>query len=157
LHHAPVEVYTAYSTSGATGGSASFGHEVAEAMLKLFPSGNSRLDEETSRLFAMLELDDPTLPRKVASFWTAQSSATQDGHYLVVFARLLASHDSVVTSQVANALLGLHRKLGGREQRTKQTWADRLGELCTELLRRDPLLADALLGHPDFVNPAHVV
>jgi putative heme-binding domain-containing protein len=77
-------------------------------------------------------------------------------HYLVVFSRLRGPRTAELTVKVAKALLGLHHKLEGREQRTKQTWETRLAELVTLLLRRDPRLADELLRHADFVNPGHV-
>jgi putative membrane-bound dehydrogenase-like protein len=152
----PVEVYTAYSFPPPRPDPRLDIKSILTAVREGFPSGNSRLDEEESRLLAMLEDDDASTPGKVASFWTQKSSPTQDMHYLVVFSRLRAPRDSVLTAQTANALLGLHRKLEGREQRTKQTWNERIAELTGQLLRHDPRLADELLRHPDFVNAAHV-
>jgi hypothetical protein len=61
-----------------------------------------------------------------------------------------------LTPRVANAVLTLDRKLAGRQQRVKQTWAFRLAELVERLVHDDPGLADALLRHPQFVKPAHV-
>src|SRR6202022_2477295 len=109
-----------------------------------------------SRLLAMLEDSDTATLHKTATFWTAKSSPTQDMHYLVVFTRLRGSRDSILTRKVANALLGMHRKLERSEKRTKQTWNDRLAEAPDELLLLDPKLKDELLRHPDFVSPGHV-
>src|SRR5205807_1087372 len=102
------------------------------------------------------EDDDPSLAGRVASLWTTATSPTQDMHYLVVMSRLGGPRDRAVTSRTAQALLGLHRKLEGREQRTKQTWNERLAEVTIELLRHDDRLADELLHHPAFVQPGHV-
>ena len=121
-----------------------------------FPSGDARLDDETARLLAMLEDDDPGLPHRVASFWTGASDPTRDFHYLVVFSRLKAPRDGRLTEQTARAVLALDRKLQGQEHRTKQSWNDRLNEVVTRLLDRDPRLAEALLRHPGFAAPGHV-
>jgi putative membrane-bound dehydrogenase-like protein len=158
LKNPAVEIHTAYSLQSSLQGEKEKGivAEILNAIRPLFPSGDTRLDEESSRLLAMLEDDNPNTPRKVAAFWTERSSPTQDMHYLVVFSRLRGPRTPELTAKVAKALLGLHHKLEGREQRTKQTWETRLAELVTLLLRRDPRLADELLRHADFVNPGHV-
>jgi putative membrane-bound dehydrogenase-like protein len=155
LHNPPIEVYTAYSLPTPVPQELPL-RPILQEVRRTFPSGDSRLDEETSRLLAMLEDDGPASVHKVAAFWTKKSSPTRDMHYLVVFSRLRGSRDPVLTRQVANALLGLHRKLEGREQRTKQTWHERLAEVTAQLIRRDPPLADELLRHPDFVSGGHV-
>jgi putative membrane-bound dehydrogenase-like protein len=155
LNDPSVEIYAGYSFQ-APSSRKNLSEGVGAAVRQIFPSANTRLDEEASRLLAMVEDDDPETLRKVAAFWTPKSSPTRDMHYLVVFSRLRGPRDGTLRSQVANALLGLHRKLEGREQRTKQTWNDRLAELTVQLVRRDPPLADELLHHPDFVSPGHV-
>ena len=123
---------------------------------RLFPSGNARLDEESARLLAMLEDDDAGTPAKVASLWIDSTSPTQDMHYLVVFARLRGPRGPDVTEKVARTLLSLQCKLEGREQRIKQTWSERLSEVVASLLANDPRLGNALLRHPDFVQPGNV-
>ncbi len=158
LHHPSLELYTAYSLQRSLQGQdqEEIRSHVLQRIQRWFPSGDAQLDEEAARLLAMLEDDDAATPPKIAAFWTEKSSPTQDLHYLIVFSRLRGPHDSALTAKVARALLGLHRKLEGREQRTKQVWGERLSELLTSLLRHDPRLADELLRHPDFVNAGHV-
>jgi putative membrane-bound dehydrogenase-like protein len=155
LHDPPVEVYTAYALAGPQRASAATLSRVRRAVRPLFPSGHGRLDEESARLLAMLEDDDPALPRKVAAMWTEASTPTRDMHYLIVFSRLRGPKGDL-TAEVAKAVLNLDRKLSGQELRTKQTWGERLSEVTSALLRDDPRLADALLRHPDFVRASHV-
>jgi putative heme-binding domain-containing protein len=104
----------------------------------------------------MLEDDDSGLLEKVASFWTAASSPSEDMHYLIVFSRLRANWDAHLRRRVVHTLLCLHRKLEGKEQRVKQVWNDRLSELLTLFLRRDPLITKDLIQHPEFVSAGHV-
>jgi putative membrane-bound dehydrogenase-like protein len=161
LQSPEVEVYTAYSLQNlptTDGRIVSIRPRVLDAVRPIFPSGNAQLDQEASRLLAMLADYDDGLPAKVASMWSDNSSPTWDMHYLIVSSRLhlLAPHTSAVTAKVATTLLGLHRKLEGKEQREKQTWADRLTEVVQALLQYDPHLGDELLRHPNFVNPGHV-
>ena len=87
--------------------------------------------------------------------WTPKSTATHDMHYLIVYSRLRRSQDRAA-NKVADAVLGLDRKLEGQAQRNKQNWNARLVEVVTELVKKDPDLPDALLHHKDFVRPAHV-
>ncbi|HEV3263350.1 MAG TPA: HEAT repeat domain-containing protein [Gemmataceae bacterium] len=152
----PVEVYTGYELQPSLHGREKTARRVIEAVRPLFPSGDRRLDEESSRLLAMLEDDDAALPGKVAARWTRNSSATEDMHYLVVFSRLRGPHEGALTAPEAEAVLALDRKLKGQQERNKQTWNLRLAEVVTSLVRRDPALQEALLRHPDFARPAHV-
>ncbi len=121
-----------------------------------FPTGDEGLDDEAARFLAMVEADDDALPPKMAAMWTPTSSATRDMHYLIVYSRLRGKRDETAAGQVADALLGLDRKLEGQAQRNKQNWNARLVEVLTELIKKDPRLPDVLLRHKDFVRPAHV-
>jgi putative membrane-bound dehydrogenase-like protein len=156
LHNPPVEIDTGYSLQNSLAGREELCLRVRRAVRPLFPASDPRLSEEASRLLAMLEDDDLELPARVAGQWTATSSPTADMHYLIVFSRLRGAHDRAWTARVADALLGLHSKLEGREQRVKQTWGDRVSELTTRLVHGDPGLGSALLRHPKFVSAGHV-
>jgi putative membrane-bound dehydrogenase-like protein len=156
LHDPSFEIYTAYSTQNSLAGRERQVSRILDAVRPFFPCANERLNEETARLLAMLEDDDPSLPRKVAEFWTTGSSPTSDVHYLIVFSRLRGPRDAALTKKVAQTLLALHSKLQGQEQRTKQVWSERLSELLVNLQRRDPALADELLRQPDYVKAGHV-
>jgi putative membrane-bound dehydrogenase-like protein len=153
LHNPPAEVFTAYHP--ARPGPPVVAARVLPVIRPGFPSGEGRLDIELARLLAMLRDDDPSTPGRVAAFWTDDSPPGLDMHYLIVFARLKGP-GNVSPGRVATVLLGLDRKLRGREARTKQSWNDRLVELVTSLTRRDPRLVAALLEHPEFARPSHV-
>lgn len=156
LHGPRVEIETGYSLPRASTGVEGLGADSLRTVRTLFPSGDARLDEESARLLAMLNDDDPATPAKVASFWTATSSPTRDLHFLIVFARLRGPRDAGLTERVARAVVALDRKLKGQEQRIKQSWNARVTELVGLLQERDPRLAEALLKEPDFVAPNHV-
>jgi putative heme-binding domain-containing protein len=167
-----VEVHTGYSLQESLAGREPLAARVREAVRRIFPSARTfapatgadreapafgeHLNTEASRLLAMLEDNDPQTPEKVASFWTRPSSPTQDLHYLIVLSRLRAAYSNDLRRRLVHTLLSLHRKLEGKEQRVKQVWNDRLSELATVYLRRDPRLAEGLIQHPEFVNSGHV-
>jgi putative heme-binding domain-containing protein len=170
-----VEVETAYSLQPSLKGQEPLVGGVLKAVRPLFPAPTGqgrfpppagqggfdprvpgRLDEESARLLAMLEDDDPETPRKVAGFWTATSPPTRDLHFLIVFARLRGPRDAALSEGVARAVVALDGKLKGQEQRIKQSWNARLVELVGLLQGRDPRLAEALLRQPGFVAPNHV-
>ncbi|HVS34658.1 MAG TPA: hypothetical protein VMS17_03685 [Gemmataceae bacterium] len=152
----PAEVYTAYSLQASLEGHEKELEQAQSEIRRWFPSGNELLDEESTRLLAMVEDADDSLPPKIAAMWTPTSSATRDMHYLIVCSRLRGKRDDKAAGQVADAVLGLDRKLEGQAQRNKQNWNARLVEVLTELVKKDPRLPDALLHHKDFVRPAHV-
>jgi putative membrane-bound dehydrogenase-like protein len=157
LTNASVEVYTGYENRRTN--AAQWGPlvaRVAATVAPLFPTGNRDVDVEASRVLAMVRAPQPELRSKLLARITASTSPTSDFHYLVVFSRLGSSAQTNLTARVANAVLSLDRKLGGRQQRIKQTWTTRLTEVVEQLVRNDPGLADAILRHPQFVKPAHV-
>jgi putative membrane-bound dehydrogenase-like protein len=156
LNDPPVEAHTAYSTPRSLRGREALVRRILAAVRPLFPSGDATLDAEAARLLAVLEDDDPELPAKVAARWTADSSPTQDVHYLVVLSRLRGECTPDVSARAAQALLALHGKLKGDEQRSKQNWNLRLAEALANLLRHDPRLGDELLRRPALVDAAHV-
>jgi len=130
--------------------------EIAKAVGGIFPSGDERLDQESARLLGILEDADSATVGKVAAFITDKSSPTWDVHYLIVLSRLKGEYPPELAAKIANAILALGRKLEGHEQRTKQVWGARLGELVGVFLKRDPKLAAELIKHPDFPNAGNV-
>ena len=156
LKNPAVEVETAYSLQPSLAGHERLSARVAKGVRPCFPSGDERLDDESGRLLAMLEVDDAGLPEKVAAFWGDRSSATRDLHFLIVLARFRASRNPDVTARTARAVVALDKKLDGGEQRIKQSWSARLGETVGLLLARDPALGKALLDEPGFVSSNHV-
>jgi putative membrane-bound dehydrogenase-like protein len=154
LNNPSVEVFTAYEPA------VPIGNEFDVPALRrltrgMIPSGNAALDTEATRLLAMLEDDDKRTPTALVNFITERSDASSDFHYLACLGRVRASVPENST-RIANAILGLDRKLGGQETRVKQNWNARLLEVVQQLIRREPTIGDALLRHPQFVTPANV-
>jgi putative heme-binding domain-containing protein len=122
-----------------------------------FPTGDADIDRELSRALAMIEDDGPDLPAKVAARLTADSSPIEDVHYLIVLARLKAARPKEVTDATAAALLALDAKLTKAKQNRDSNWPLRLAEVHAELVKKDPALNAALLGHADFGRPDHAL
>jgi putative heme-binding domain-containing protein len=152
----PTEVYTGYSLAGSPERDDSLVTDVRRVARRLFPTSDEVLDRETSRLLAMLEDDDPDLPARVASFCTPVSSPANDIHYLIVLARLRGVFPVELTRRILDTVLSLHQKLEGKEQRVKQVWNDRLAEIISIYLRREPTLAQELIRHPKLIDSGHV-
>lgn len=157
----PVELLSAYSLNPRLPAERAYFRLVARAalrrLLEQFPSADDRLNVETARLLAMLESDEPVAVRKCLDQITADSHPTHDFHYLTVLARLGARRTADQIRRVADALLGMEKKLAGRQLRIKQNWAARFGELVAELVRTHPGLDRLLAGHAELVQPGHVV
>lgn len=156
LKEPPLELYTGYSTPLSLEAERGLETRLQTALARIIPSGNSTLDAEAARLLAVIQSTNATVPAKLLAPIHAGSSATMDFHYLIAFSRLKTAAVTNHTAAVAGAVLGLDRKLSGQQQRTKQTWDTRLGELVAVLLKNDPRLGDAMLRHADFARPAHL-
>ena len=147
LRNPAVEVLTAYSTQVPLKKYPDLAGRLRPVLSRGFPSDHGEiLDDETARLLAMLEDDEPAILSKASAFWTSTSSATRDLHFLIVSACLRAPRDESLTHQTARAIVALDKKLSGQERRTKQSWNARLGETVGLLLERDPKLGEAARG-----------
>ncbi len=130
---------------------------VSAALRSAFPSGQADLDREVSRTLAMIDDDSADTLRKVADRLTSASDPVEDTHYLIVLARLKAMPSAATTERVAGALLALDLKLTQRHLNRDTNWPLRIRELVAELGRKHPGLNDALLAHPEFGRPDHVL
>jgi putative heme-binding domain-containing protein len=127
------------------------------ALRDAFPSGHADLDRELARTLAMVEDDDPGVLGRIAARLTPDSHPTDDVHYLIVHARLRAPRTEDVTRRVATALVALDGKMVRRGLNRDGNWPLRLAETHAGLARKDQALDAALLGHPDFGLPDHVL
>lgn len=151
-----IETFTGYEWPRPLSGQAALLERIRQAVRPIFPGKDTRLNEEASRLLAMLQDDDPQVLTKVAARITPTSSPTEDFHYLIVLARLRSPLAGDLPAKVADALLNLDRKLEGQQQRSKQTWGERQAELARALIQRNPGVAPLLLKHPRLATAAHV-
>jgi putative membrane-bound dehydrogenase-like protein len=156
LTNASAEVYTAYETS-ASGASetAPLLEKVGSIVGPLLPSGDAAMDVEAARVLAIVRARPPEIKERIVKLITEQSSPTTDFHYLTVLSHLSGPPHTNRT-KIAHAIVSLDRKLSGRQQRPKQNWTLRLGEVVEKMVQNDPALGDAILQQPDFVRPAHV-
>ena len=150
-------VYSAYSLQKPPKERRDIEKTIFQQIRKLYPTGDKNFDTEASRYFAMIEDDDPATAAKVAAQITKASSPTDDVHHLIVLSRLQGKRTPEQTAAVVDALLGLEKKLNGLQMRTKLTWGPRLGEVVFNLILKYPGLSDAMLKHPGFVHPSHVL
>jgi putative heme-binding domain-containing protein len=131
--------------------------DVLAALKKAFPAGDADLDRELSRTLAMLEDTDPATMDKVAAILKRSADPVEDIHYLIVLGRLRAPRNAAITATTANSLLALDRKITERHLNRDTNWPLRIKELYKELARKDLLLNNALLSHPEFGRPDHVL
>src|SRR5262249_24896391 len=127
------------------------------AVRAAFPSGYGDLDRELSRTLAMLEDDAPASLACAADKLTADSHPVEDVHYLIVLAPLPPPRIPDVTRRVAEALIRLDAKCTAVRLNRDTNWPLRMAEVHAELARKDPALNAALLAHPDFGRPDHVL
>ncbi|HXJ57624.1 MAG TPA: HEAT repeat domain-containing protein, partial [Verrucomicrobiae bacterium] len=151
-----IELYTAYESALPLADHTALTSRLGKALVALLPSGDGYVDAEAARLLAVIESADPAAPRRLLANCTARSEGAADFHYLTAFSRLRASSVTNFTTNVAQVLIGMDRKLDPSGTLPRQNWTDRLVELTQALLRHDPRLADALLRQPDFGRPAHL-
>lgn len=112
---------------------------------------------ELARLLAMLEVDDDETRRVVLSQIVTDSDPVDDIHYLIVYSRMPGERSDDERDRTAAALLALDRKLDERNYNTDSNWDDRIGEMYAQLVTWDPALPAAMLNHPEFGRPGHVL
>lgn len=157
LREPSAEACSGYELAGQLGASAPLAPGVLEEIRRVFPSGNSFLDLELSRMMAMLEDPDDTSVQRVAKFFTDEFSPTAEFHYLAVLSKLKGQWPAALPEQIAATLLNLDQKLEGLEQRPKQNWPARLNEIAARLVEKEKRVGEALVRDPGFPTPAHVV
>lgn len=129
---------------------------VKQELATLYPL-SSPVDYELARLLAILEVDDEQTRDTVLAQITDASDPVDDIHYLIVFSRLPGERSDEQRSRTASALLALDRKLNEKNYQTESHWEDRVGEMYAQLVAYDPALPVAILKHPEFGRPVHVL
>jgi putative heme-binding domain-containing protein len=157
LHNPPQVVYSAYALQTPRKEVSPSDKDVRSELRRMYPTGDPNFDHEAARYFAMIEDDDPATVGKILARITKDTTARDDVHHLIVLARLKGQREPSQTSSVVDALFSLEKKWQGYQQKIKQNWAARLLEVVVDLARKHPDLPDAMLKHPAFVHPSHVV
>ena len=151
------EVYSGYVGNLTHERSADVRRSLSEQLAGAFPTADAELNRELARLLGMLGAEHDALLPAIARQWTPETTVEDDVHYLIV-ASLLPGHRAAgVTAATAEALTSLHAKLEALEQFASRNWPLRLGEAFDELCRRDPRLAEAVVGADDFGHAGHTL
>ena len=157
LQNPPQVVYSAYTLQKPRKEVYESDLAIRTELRRMYPTGDIRFDHEAARYFAMIEDDDPETVRKVLARVTKDSPARDDVHHLIALARFKSKRDAAQTAAIVDALLNLEKKWQGYQRQVKQTWAARLQEVVADLVKKHPDMPDAILKHPEFVHPSHVV
>ena len=133
-------------------------HAQARRVLReAFPTGHHDVDRELTRTLAMLEDDDASLSRRIHARLTRESDPLDDIHDLIVLSRLRGPHPAESAQSVATALLALDEKITKRHWNRDRNWPLRIAELHAGLAKQDANLNAAILNHPEFGRPDHVL
>ncbi len=124
---------------------------------KVFPTGDAPLDFELARTIAMLGSSNPETLDKLLAKITAETSPTDDVHYLICAARVSTERGEAASTAIAKALVDLDGKVAKRGWGIDSHWAERIGELYTRHVELDENLAARLVPQAGFGRPAHVL
>ena len=127
------------------------------ALASIFPTEQRRLDQELSRLLAVLGSGDEQLMSRVVDRIDAKSHPTDDVHYLIVAARITSKLNDRQRERVAQGLLNLDAKIAEHRLHVDRNWDVRLRELTAAFFARDPELARFMVNRPRFGRPEHVI
>ncbi len=126
-------------------------------LAELFPTGQEELDEEFSRLLAMLTTYSGKVIDAICDRLTEDSDPINDIHQLVVLARCPMTHTVRQRDKIVRALVELEEKIQRLQRPQDASWADRIKEMWIKLAMADPFLAPAIVGHPKFGRPGHTI
>ncbi|MFN0051181.1 MAG: PVC-type heme-binding CxxCH protein [Planctomycetales bacterium] len=124
---------------------------------QLFPTGDRALDLELARLAAMLAPINDSLYSHLLEQIKEDTSPIDDIHYLIAASRLPVEPGKAQRELVAQAFLGLDRKIAARKLPLDSNWNERLGELYAEFVSRDDQLPEVIIGKEGFGRPGHVL
>lgn len=122
-----------------------------------YPANDPVLNEELSRLIAMLQAYNPKLLDAVLANLGDESPAVADIHHLLVAARIPVKRNATQRQKIAQALVNLELKFAAGNLPQDSSWNDRIKELYAELARLDPYLASTIVKEPAFGRPGHVL
>ncbi len=121
----------------------------------LYPKGEAILDQELSRLIAMLSPTSSRLLDQLLAGIDEQSLPVSDLHYLICLACLPVERSAAQSARITDALLSLFEKMRAAEAVIDSNWEPRVGELFQQLITYDPLLPQQLIADPRFGESAH--
>jgi hypothetical protein len=124
---------------------------------EVFPSGDSSLDHELIRLFAMTAPFNRDLFGRLLGSITDSSLPADDIHRLIAISQFVIERSHEESVATAKALLGIDIKIRRLGLRQDTNWDDRIGELYKSLCKVDPAMPTLLVEQPGFGEPGHVL
>ena len=126
-------------------------------LAEVFPTGDSRVDDELTRLFAMLTTYNGKVIDAICDRLKPDSDPIHDIHQLVSLARCPMNHTVKQRDQIVRSLVELDEKIAARKLTVDASWADRVKEMWIKLAVADRFLAPAIVAHPKFGRPGHTI
>ncbi len=127
------------------------------SLVAALPCGNRNTDVELARLIALLAPASSELAEKLCGLLRDTSHPVDDVHYLIALSRLSLPLEPQLRERVADSLVNLESKLQGRGLQRDRNWDLRVQELVQALTQSDPHLISAIISHPRFGHPGHIV
>ncbi|MCA8994789.1 MAG: HEAT repeat domain-containing protein [Planctomycetaceae bacterium] len=125
-------------------------------LAKTYPTEHAELNRELEIAISMLQPPNPEVLTKVMANVTADSSAVDDIHWLIVASRIPVAVTAEQRDQIASTLVGLERKVREQELAQDISWDERVVDVYRVLVKQDEQLPLAILNHPEFGEPGHV-
>lgn len=127
--------------------------QLRRALYEAFPTDRREVDLELARTMLMFPVLPPEYLGKLLTQCTAESSATDDLHYLCCAAVVTQQRNPTQSAMTARALLRLPGKFARLQIPMSPKLADLIGDLLVELSLRDIMLHETLAKSEEFGDP----
>lgn len=127
------------------------------AINKDYPTADKNLNDELSRLMAVLTVFNDEALNKILAQITTDSDPIDDIHHLIVASRIPVSRGPAQRTAIAKALVNVEVKLQARKMVQDTNWPDRFTEIYATLVELDPDLPLSIIEQPEFGKPGHVI
>jgi putative heme-binding domain-containing protein len=122
-----------------------------------FPSGDSAMDHELIRVFAMTAPLNRDLFTRLMAGITDLTLPADDIHRLAAISRISIERSYEESVATAKALVGIDVKIRKLGLKQDTNWDDRIGELYAALCKADPAMPTVITEQPGFGQPGHVL
>ena len=122
-----------------------------------FPSGDSAMDHELIRVFAMTAPLNRDLFTRLMAGITDLTLPADDIHRLTAISRISIERSYEESVATAKALVGIDVKIRKLGLKQDTNWDDRIGELYAALCKADPAMPTFITEQPGFGQPGHVL
>lgn len=140
------DVYAGYTSSADAEVLRTLRSEWGDKLAGQFPSFDTNVNLELSRLLAMLEVNDAALVDRLTDAFVTPGFKELQLHLLIVLSRLPGPRSEAATARTAHGLLHAHPQAST----LSRNWPARVGEVTAELFRHDPDLPTTIIESADF-------